>query len=354
MSYLSTSGRNLLTWLKLAFGCLSLRRNKGDITLKKEQLQPYMLNTLLTIALCAAYCLLGGLFSVITGLFISALLGQVMLRRHFIYAVANSFLIFLIFTLFSGVTVALMAAVPLALLAASLALGTRFKLPLPRLLLLCAFLYVMDLMVSLGLASHLSGGEVTLSSVMLETGRQMTELFRAQCPDAETEHLLEQIVTTLIDLSIMLAPSIFMIISTVLSYLIIAIYKKIQQRRGEDMSFLQPFDRLQGERFVAVIFLVLILLLTAAPTGMLYDVVANVCLFLCFLYFCFGLSCFDWKLKQKGTKKTARRVLIAALICCSGMLVMLPFLAFLTYGLTDSFFDYRHLHKQSDKTDKPI
>lgn len=325
--------------------------------MKKEQLQPYALNTLLTIALCAAYQLLGGLLSVVLGLLISALLGQLMQRKHYVFALANSLLILLIFTLFSGVVSALSAGVPLILLAASLALGTRFKLRLPYLLFLCAFLFVMDLVISLGLVSHASGGEVTLSSIMLESGRQMREVLTAQYPDAETGNMINLLVSTVINLSIMLAPALFMIISTVLSYALISIYKKMQLHSGEDMSFLPPFDKLQGERVPAVIFLLLVVALTAAPTGLFYDVAANVCLFLGFVYFALGLSCFDWKLKQKGTKKNIRRLLMAIFICCSGMLFMLPLLLFATYGITDTFFDYRHLRKadeQDEQIDKPF
>lgn len=322
--------------------------------MKKENLQSYALNTLLTVALCAAYQLLGGILSVLIGLIISALLGQVMQRKHFMFGILNSLAILVIFTLFSGVMTALTTGIPLILLAASLALGTRLRMPLVRLLFLCTFLYVMDLMFSLSFASHATGGDVTLSAMMLETGRQMKELLLAQYPGAEMEKMIEQLVSTVIDLSIKLAPAMFMIISTVLSYALIAIYKKLQMRQGVDMAFLLPFDKLQGERVIAIIYLGLILLLMAAPSGLFFDVLANVCLFLSFLYFAVGLSCFDWKLKQKGTKKAARRALVAALICCSGMLFMLPLLTLLVYGLTDSFFDYRRLSPKEDRTDKPL
>ncbi len=313
-----------------------------------KRLKPYMFNTLLTIALCAAYCLLGGILGMLTGLLISALLALVLYHEHYGFGAANAVLILVIFTMFHGVLPALTSGVPLILLALALVLGTRLRLSLYQLLLLCSFLFVADLMLGLKVIGHMSGGDVTFSSMMLDMGRQIRETMAAQYTDPAMEDMLEQVVSAAVDMSIMLAPAMFMIISAVLSYVLIFIFKRLQQRRDVDMAFLIPFDRMQSDKLIVVVYLALVLLLTAAPEGLLFDASANVLLVLSFMFVVLGLSVFDWKMKQRGTQRMARRLILFGLICVSTMSFMLPVMALLICGATDCFFDYRHLRAKKD------
>lgn len=317
--------------------------------MKNSGMKPYMINTLLTIALCAAYCLLGGFLRAAVSVLISALLGVTFYREHYGRGIANSLLLLVIFTLFSGAISALLNGVPIVLLALALALGTRTKLSIYKLLLLCAFLYMADLVISMELLKQMTEGAVSFSSVMLETGNQLREVLKEQYQEPEMAAALEQAVTAAVDTCIMLAPAMLMIFSTAFSYILILIYKKMQNRQETDMSFLLPFDRLQGEGLMAALYLVLLFALTAAPEGLFADAAANVLLFLSFLFVIFGAAVFDYKMKQRGMQKKMRRLLIFVLICFSGVFLMAPVFAFLIAGLSDSFFDHRRLRSKTEE-----
>jgi len=320
--------------------------------LNKGTMKAYMINTLLIIALCAAYSLLGGLLQLVLGLLISALMGVTFYRQHYGFGILNSLLIIMIFSLFGGVLFAISAAAPLILLGIALALGTRFKLSLGRLLFLCAFLFVANIVASFMLAGSQSGGEVTLSASMLEMGRMLKEAFKAQYSDPELATVIDRAVTEAVNMSIMLSPSIFMIISVALAYLLITMYKKLQIKNDVDMAFLTPFEMLRADRLMAVLYLVLLFVFSAAPAGLFADMAINVIVLLSFLFMAVGMSVFDMKMKRSGIKQSVRRLLFAALLLFSGMLFMMPVIFFAVTGLSDSFFDYRRLSGEKEEKEE--
>ncbi len=317
--------------------------------MKPDSFKSYITGTLLTIALCAIYCLFGGLLQMVTGLFISALLGDTYFRRHYGYGILNSLLVLTVFALFAGVIAAISAGVPLILLGLALALGTRFKLDVYRLLPLCAFVHIANLLVGFLVADRLSGGEVTYSAMMLDLGQTLQETLASQYTQPELKAAIDDVISRAVDMSIMLSPAMFIVLSTVLSYFLLVVYKKMQQKKGTDMSFLSPFDTLKADKTSAVLFVILFILLTAAPAGMFASAAANVLLVLGFLFMVIGMSVFDMQMKRRGTPKTSRRISLFLLIALSSMFFFIPVIALVIWGLLDSFFDFRKLRKDDEE-----
>lgn len=316
--------------------------------MKEKRWKPYILNTLLTIALCGAYGLVQGVLTLPLGFLISALLGEVFYRRHYGLGILNSGLVLVIFALFYDLLFSLSASVPIVLLGLALALGTRFKLPLRLLMLLCSGLFMADLAVSMQLMKHLSGGAISIQSMMLESGEMMRELFATQYQGADAE-LVEKTIQTAVDAAIMLTPGMFMIVSTGLAFILIVTYKKMMQRHSVDMSFLISFENFQGDILITVLYLVLFLVLTAAPEGLFMTAALNVLLVLSFLYVVFGASVLDSVFKKRGMKKMIRRVLIITVLLFSSTFMMLPVFVCFVCGLSDSFFDYRKLRTKEEQ-----
>lgn len=310
--------------------------------MKTNRLKFYFLNTLLTIALCGAYCYLNGVLSVVLSVLIVALLGAVLHREHIALGVTNAALVLVILTVFLGPVNGLISGIPMVLLAVSLALGTRFKMNFYHLLLICAVLYLADILVSFEIIGQLSGGEISFSSIMLETGSQMREMM-AYYSDPAYQAMIEEVISMTVDASIMLAPSFFTIFCIVFAYILLWVYKKIQIAQNTDMSFMINFNMMQADKMFAIFYLVLFVLLTASRQGIFFDALCNVIVILTFLFFALGLSVFNFKLKQKGAGDKVRKLLTAALICFSTMFFMLPLIALVICGLTDAFFDYRKL-----------
>ena len=316
--------------------------------MNEKRWTPYMMNTLLTIALCGAYGFLQGPLSLVLGVLLSALLGVVLYKEHYLLGILNAALVLGIFIFCFDFTLALTNSIPIILLGAALALGTRFKMPVHLLLLLCAGLYMADLMVGMELIEHSSGGEVSIQSIMLESGNMVSEMFVSQYPGPEAE-MLEDIIRSAIDLSIMLAPGMFMIISSVFAFVLVVVYKKMMQKNHVDMSFLLPFEQFQAERVISVLYLVLFVIVLSAPSGKFLAMCLNVLLILSFIFIVFGMSVFDNIFKKKGIKKGLRRLVIVLLLIFSNTFLMIPVFAYLICGLLDSFFDYRHLRTKEEQ-----
>ncbi|MBR5235783.1 MAG: DUF2232 domain-containing protein [Clostridia bacterium] len=317
--------------------------------MNKDLFKYYSLNTLLTLALAATFCNVQGILGLAIELLLISLLAVVFYHCHYGLGCANVIMVAVVFVLFQDVLPAIVTLVPIALLAVALALGLRLKLPFYKLLFLCTFLFAAELLANLQVLDHLTGGEVTISSMMLDMGRQLREVFLTQYADPAMEVMVEQAISMTVDLTIMLAPAMFLIVSIVLSYALLYIFKKMQQRRGVDMSGFIPFSKMQGDKLMAFVFLVLLLIVTAAPSGLFFDACVNVLLILGFIFVVLGLSAFDWKMKQKGTAKPLRRLLIISLFFLSTMMLLVPVLALLIYGATDCLFDYRHLRSENSE-----
>ncbi len=323
--------------------------------MKNINLKAYFLNTFLTIALCAAYCTLDGLLGVVISLLITALLGVVFYRDHYLLGVTNSVLTLLIFTLFHGPIQALVSGVPLLLLALTLALGTRLKASSYTILLCSTVLHVFDVLVALEFLGRISGGTLTLSSIMLSSGEQMREMMLSQFSDPAYSAMIEQTISSVVDVSIMLAPAMFIIFSAVLSCVLFSIYRKLLKLEKVDISFFLPFEKMQAGKSMAIFYLVLLLLLTGAnKDGIFFAATCNVVLVITFIFFVLGLSVFNSKLKEKGTKDVTRKIMIGALICFSTVFFMLPLFAVTLCGFTDAFFDYRHLKQSENDSDETI
>ena len=313
--------------------------------MKIKDAKSYILCTLLTVAISVAYGVLGGgLLSILLGLLISALLGSVMCREHYSLGIANSLVALLVFTLFYGPFRALMFGVPYVILGATLAVGTRFKLSLSRLLIVCSVIFILDFMVGV---MQLSAQGVTISGLMLDVGQQMRAVFLQQYPDPGMSEMIDQVISKTVDLSVMLSPSVFIVMSIIMAYLLIVIYKKVMMKQQEDMTFLPPFDALQADKIMALLFFVVLMSLTVTA-GKIYAAAVNVVIILCFIFLFLGISVCDKKLKQNGTKKSFRRVLLVALILGSTVFFMLPIFALIICGLADAFFDFRHLQPEAD------
>ncbi len=317
--------------------------------MKIKGFKSYLLNTFLTVGLCCAYALVGSGISLLIGMLISALLGVVFYREHYGLGIANSILVLVVLMLFLGIVPALTNGVPLVLLSLALSMGTHVKLNIYLTILLCSVLFMADIAVSMQLMEHISGGDLSFNAIMMEAGNMFGEAMGQQYADTETAEMVEEAVGMMVDISIMLAPAIFMMVSTVLGYILVVVYKKVQQKYGTDMSFWLPFDHLQSNNVMAFLYLILLLLMVVAPKGMFLDMATNVFLLLSFLFVIIGASVFDYKMKQRGITKFLRRFFIVGILAVSTSAFFIPTLVLLICGLTDSFRDYRHLQAKKEE-----
>jgi hypothetical protein len=69
------------------------------------------------------------------------------------------------------------------------------------------------------------------------------------------------------------------------------------------------------------------------------------------VFFVFGLSFLDWKFKDSGMKKWARRTLLIAITLLCTMFLMLPLLIVTMIGVTVGLFGTRQRTEKTDLSD---
>ncbi len=312
--------------------------------LKQNPVITYLLNTLLTIAFCMLFCLSEGLIGALSGIIICALLAIVYNHHHYGLGLANSALIIVIMVLNLGALPGLAASVPFVLVALSLAMSNVYKLSIYKLLMVCALLFTASAITNMMLVSHLTGGEVTLSSMILDAGRTMRETFAAELADPSVAGTIEQVIKLTVDMCIKLSPSVFIIVSLVESFVLIMIYKKLEERRQTPMDHLLPFEKWQGDKGFAITFLVMLGLFITAPAGMFSNVLFNVVVVLGFLFAVLGLSVFAGR-NQRRTQ--AKNNIVLAVLCLLAAFVSVVGVIVLVSGVLDCFLDFRKLRKEN-------
>ena len=321
---------------------------EGEMELKNNRFVTYGIDTLLLLVLSTAFCSLGGVLGSVIGILISAVLATVYCREHYSLSIFSTLLSLAVITFFYGPLQMLYLAVPLVLVALSLTLGTKLKIGFLPLVTICTILFLSEFLVGLKIVEMTQSG-VTFSSMVLDTGREFQTLFIDQLPDAALQEQMKDIVESSLHTFIMLAPAVFTVICAVLSLFQILVYKRIQQKRKVDMSFLTPFDSLQADRAGSIIFLLVILLANALPEGLFRDAMVNVSVISGFMLMVCGVSFFDFKLNQVGMRKFVRRFILVVLAMSSTMLMMAPLFLLVGGGLLDSFFDFRHKRNEENQ-----
>ncbi len=314
--------------------------------MKLQDIKSYLLCNLMLIALSCAYCALGGLLSMLISFLIAALFGMVFYRYHYGLSVLSFLATVLVFILFYSPIQAISVLVPLLLLGIAFSLSSRYKLSFYPLLLLCTFLFAADFLLGLYMLQAKTEGALTLNSIILENGRAIEGAYISMY-GAENAHEISKLISSVIDICLMLAPAMLLIMCAVSAYLSILFYKSLLKKAGEDMSYLKLFYLMQAERPLAVFYLVMLILLTVVPQGMFASALSNVFLITSFMFIILGASVFDFKMVQKGSKKITRVLILLAIFSFS-FVMYIPLLFFLIYGLSDSFFDYRKLRKEEE------
>ncbi len=306
----------------------------------------YGIDTLLLLVLSTAYCYLGGVLGAVIGVLISAVLAAVYHRAHYSLCILSTLFVFGIFTFFYGPLPMLYLAVPLVLVALSLHFGTKLGIGFLPLVSICTVLFLSQFVLGLKIL-ELSQNGITFSSIVMDAGREFQAIFAENFPDAAMQEQLSEVLESSLYGFIRLAPAVFTVICALLALFQIYVYKRIQQKRKVDMSFLTPFDRLQADKIGSILFLVLMVLPGSMPESLFRDALLNVSMILGFMLLICGVSFFDWKLCQVGMRKFVRRLILVILAFSSSMFVLAPMLLLIGGGLLDSFFDFRHL-RQTD------
>lgn len=308
-----------------------------------KDFKSYLKASILVLGFAALTVLLPSPLSFIFEAFAAAYFAKTVVLNHYKYVAALGFLVLAITAAAGSVMGAALNGVIIILLGLSLGLGKRINLSYYKLLFICAFVYISGTVASLFVLKSASVDVFSLETFHAAANTTI-EMFKESgyYVNPEVIDALNSYLKAIVLFMMQITPALLIIISIFCAFLVVQIFKRVMIKAGVDIRHFVPFDKMRAPRSCAVIFIVLFVLLSASFGGNIaYDAGLNVMFVLGFLLMVCGLSYFDWRLKMRGTKKSARRIMEIALIPISYMFMMMPLFALLILGMADSLFDLR-------------
>ncbi len=294
------------------------------------------------IGLTAVFCLTTGIFQALFGVMVSVLLGLQTTKYHYWYLLATSVLILGVSALFFGFPVSLIIAVPYVLIGLALGFSFNLKLSSYKTVVICAVLFLAGMLVQIKFVEEFSATQTDLGELIMASANEIKQIF-ASVYGAEGELLsqIDELFNAMAQTLITLTPALFTIMSLALAYGALSLFKACARKDGADVTHFANFDQLRTDKILGILYLALVLLNLFAPAGYFADLSLNVLIILTFVFFVFGLSYLDFRMKIGGVKKGIRRVIVAALCIFPFVLFTLPFMLITGAGVMDSLMDFR-------------
>lgn len=311
----------------------------------------YLLTCAAVVLLSAISCFAGGILQAVCGILIAALLGLQTVKYHYGYVSATVSLVFLtplVITAFlsdaafgQAIVYTALLTVPVILMGLTLGFAANIKLSYYKTVVLLALIYLIGSLTNMKILSSASPAFRLENMIADSVGQLQTILNSAYGSNSE---MIDPILSALGEIAkttLTLAPAIFCLLSLFLAFLSITLFKAMSVKQQSDMSFWPNFCKLRADRISSVLFLVIFILNAFSPEGLFADATLNVTVILCGIFFVFGLSYLDWKMRIRGIKRMARRLIIIACIPLCTSFFMLPLLILVSLGIVDGLFDLR-------------
>ena len=308
-----------------------------------KDIKSYFKISLLVLIFTALSVFLPSPLSFIFEVFAAAYFAKSVVLYHYKYVTALGFLVLAVTAASGGIMSVLLNGVILILLGISLGLGKKINIGYYKLLLICSFIYISGTAASLFV---LKSASVDVFSLETFYGAMNTtlDMFKESgyYVNPEVIDAISATLKSIVLFMMQITPAMLIIISVFCAFILLQVFKRIMVKSGLGVKNFAPFDKMRAPKSCTIIFILLFLVVSASFGGNLaYDVCLNVMFVLGFLIVSTGLSYFDWKLKMRGTKKGARRILELAIIPVSYMFMMLPIFVLLAFGMADSLFNLR-------------
>ncbi len=328
-----------------------------------KNIKYYLLTSSALVLLALLTCFFTGFIQLFAGILISVILGAQTTKFHYGFVAASAsltFLIPLVFSLLAGgsFTEALLYAalfmIPIILMGFTLGFTFNLKISFYKTVIILAVLYLVGTLTTMKVLNSTGSLAMDIESIIAQSIDQVMLAFESTySANPEVKELFSAVIGTLSSMMLTLSPSIFILLSLGVGYLTALVFKSYQKRRQADMSFWPEFYMQRADKATAILFVVIFFLNSVAPKGLFSDVSANIIVILSCIFFIYGLSFINWKMRASGMKASTRRLMLIALFFLCTTFFMIPFLVITVTGISDGIFDYRsRLTQNNDNCNK--
>ena len=309
-----------------------------------NRMKEFLMTVLLTVVFTLLTMLPASVFSVLCAAAVTAIFGYSVTKYHYGYVAFIGFVIFAVYVLFQrSLPGALIAALPVFLCGLTLGICCNLKLSVFKLLSIFTSVYVLNTAVNIKMAGTTPSGQNVFEEVIASVGQMynesLTAYYGAQLSETEINSIVSELTSTLLRFS----PSFIIISCICFAVLCYYMFKRILNIRKTDVSFLTCFSEWRADKFISIIYFVLLAFYFVVPAGnFLSDTLLNMVTVMSFIFFILGLSFLEFKLKKRINKSATRKLILVGVSLSVFVLMGLPFLVLAATGALDGCFNFRH------------
>lgn len=312
--------------------------------LKFNELKSYILNIAILALLSIVYCLEGGIINILSGIFVSVLLGYSVTKYHYLFVIAESLIIFSVITgiySFSGniidVYFSINTAVILILLGLGLGISVNLKLNISKTVIICSFIYLANVLIGF----VISGDGFSYKMLFDELKMVVSESLYSQYANApEVISATEEIVSETINIMYRFIPAFFVCFAGLNGLILTFVFKKVVLKLNKNLR-IESFSMFHAEKSLSILFLFTIMISLMINDALFFDALLNVIVILCFMFFICGLSYIDYSMRKKNKNTTYRTLMIIVILPFISITFAVPTLVIVGVGIVDGLFNLR-------------
>ncbi len=312
-----------------------------------SNLKTYILILSLTVVLVALSAIPVMIVSVLCFAITAAFLAYSITKFTPKFIVFHACLILALNTIFLGsLPGSFIATIPVLL--CGLVMGICYNLEQSSAKLLCSstLAYVTSTVLNIKYIGPTESGKTVLEDAIAFSGQIYKESLMAIPSSELTADELNHIVSELTSALLALCPGFMVIACALMALLSYYAFSRILSFRHEDMKNLNDFSTWRAEKSVSIISFILIGVCMIFPANAwMSTILLNMTMVMSFVFFIFGLSFTDYKLKNRISSVTLRRLILCGITLLSFSFAGMPFLILSTCGMLDGLLDYRNRKK---------
>lgn len=312
-----------------------------------SNLKTYILILSLTVVLVACSALPILVLSVLCPAITAAFLAYTITKFSPKYIVFHACLIFALNTIFlRSLQGAFITTIPILLCGLTMGICYNLRQSTIKLLSISTIAYVTSTILNIKYIGPTSSGKTILEDTIVLFGKiykeSLMKLPSSNLTTDELNHIVTELTSTLLTLS----PGFIVIACGLMALLSYYSFSRILSFRHEDTKNLGAFSTWRAEKTISIIYFVLTAVYFISPVNTwMSDILLNMTMVMTFVFFIFGLSFTDYKLKNRISSVVLRRFILLAITLFSLSFMGIPFLVLSTCGMLGGLIDYRNRKK---------
>lgn len=304
----------------------------------KNDFKNYALIIIATVIFTLVSMLPAGIFSIIFGALVAALIGYTVTKHHYLFVGVVCACVLFIYAAFSrDFLSAVSFALPLIL--SGMTLGICYNIKTSEFVSVGIMTGIHTLYILLNVKLLGQNGADYFTDTLSESMKSYSDVLSNLYPDQFTASDIQTMLSEVMSVMLKFMPSFIVIVCAIIALLMLYFFRKILKITKSDTAYCKPFSDWRADKSFSIVFILIALVSFFLPQrNYLADAVSNVVFVSVFVFYIFGLSLVDFLLSRKIKSKFSRRLILLLMIT---FLSGVPMFILVLIGVLDGITDIR-------------